>query len=110
MAAAPIVPRQDILELGLNKGNRNNPWEGTDGRTDLHVDIGRNLDAQDNFTRVLRVSHNDAVHRKRNPGEVVLEWSAAVAEADMPAIFVSDTLNPEAAAPQGCPPLSSSTP
>lgn len=103
-AAAPIVPRRDVLELRLNKAGEN-PWEGTGGRTDLRVDIGRNLDAQGNFTRVLRVSHNDAVDWKRNPGEVALEWSQAAAgevEALPPAIFVADK-GPGVAA--GCPPL-----
>lgn len=94
----------DVLELRLNKAGEN-PWEGTGGRTDLRVDIGRNLDAQGNFTRVLRVSHNDAVDWKRNPGEVSLEWSQAVVgdeEALPPAIFVADK-GPGVAA--GCPPL-----
>jgi hypothetical protein len=99
-ARAPIA-RTDVLELRLNKAGEN-PWEGTGGRTDLRVDIGRNLDAQGNFTRVLRVSHNDAVDWKRNPGEVFLEWSAAVGEADPPAIFVADK-GPAVA--EGCPPL-----
>jgi hypothetical protein len=88
-ATAPIAPRRDVLELRLNKGNRNNLWEGIGGRTDLRVDIGRNLDRQGDFTRVLRGSHNDAVDWKRNPGKAALEWSMAVGEADTPAIFVA---------------------
>jgi len=103
-AAAPIVPRQDVLELRLNKANRNNDWDSND-RKDLRVDIGRNLDRQGNFTRVLRVSHNDAVDWKRNPGEVSLEWSQAAVgdeEVSPPAIFVADKGSKVAA---GCPPL-----
>ena len=100
LPGAPIA-RTDVLELRLNKAGEN-PWEGTGGRTDLRVDIGRNLDAQGNFPRVLRVSHNDALDWKRNPGEVALEWSAAVGEADPPAIFVADR-GPGVA--DGCPPL-----
>jgi hypothetical protein len=96
-----LIRNTDVLELRLNKAGEN-PWEGTGGRTDLRVDIGRNLDAQGNFTRVLRVSHNDAVDWKRNPGEVALEWSAGVGEADPPAIFVADK-GPAVA--DGCPPL-----
>lgn len=101
--AAPIVPRRDVLELRLNKAGEN-PWEGTGGRTDLRVDIGRNLDRQGNFTRVLNVSHNDAVDWKRNPGEVSLEWSEALGEVEglPPAIFVADQ-GPGVA--EGCPPL-----
>ena len=98
---APIA-RTDILELRLNKAGEN-PREGTGGRTALRVNVDRNLDAQGNFTRVLRVSHNDAVDWRRNPGEVFLEWSNAVGEADAPpAIFVADR-GPGVAA--GCPPL-----
>jgi hypothetical protein len=100
LPGAPIAGT-DVLELRLNKAGEN-PWEGTGGRTDLRVDIGRNLDRQGNFTRVLRVSHNDAVDWRRNPGEVVLEWSAAVGETDPPAIFVADR-GPGVA--EGCPPL-----
>lgn len=103
LPGAPIA-RTDVLELRLNKAGEN-PWEGTGGRKDLRVDIGRNLDRQGNFTRVLKVSHNDAVDWKRNPGEVALEWSqAAVGEEEAlpPAIFVADR-GPGVA--EGCPPL-----
>ncbi len=113
LAEAPINAG-DVLELRLNKGNRDNTWEtgpGLDqdreGRRDLRVDIGANLDANGDFTRVLHVSHDDAVDWAANPGEVALEWSAAAAagEAEVlpPAIFVADEAGGEAI--DGCPPL-----
>jgi hypothetical protein len=94
-AAAPIVP-SDVLELRLEGASA--------GDNDLRVDIGRNLDRQGNFTRTVKVSHRDAVNWKRNPGEVALEWSEALGEAEglPPAIFVADR-GPGVA--EGCPPL-----
>jgi hypothetical protein len=94
-AAAPIVP-SDVLELRLEGASA--------GDNDLRVDIGRNLDRLGNFTRTVKVSHRDAVNWKRNPGEVALEWSEALGEAEglPPAIFVADQ-GPGVA--EGCPPL-----
>lgn len=99
------IAQGDVLELRLNKGSANN-WDSND-RRDLRVDVGRNLDANGNFTRVLRVAHNDAVDWKNNPGEVGLEWSAAAPagdeEVNPPSIFVADEAGGEAIV--GCPPL-----
>ena len=102
---AVVVPGTDVLELRLNKGNTDNTWD-SNGRRDLRVDIGANVGANGLWTRVLRVSHDDALDWKANPGEVALEWSAAAVgeeEALPPAIFVADEGGGEAIV--GCPPL-----
>ncbi|QIN81385.1 hypothetical protein GBA63_01150 [Rubrobacter tropicus] len=102
---AVVVPGTDVLELRLNKANRNNNWD-SNGRRDLRVDIGANVGANGLWTRVLRVSHDDALDWRANPGEVSLEWSTAAAgeeEAAPPAIFVADEGGGEAIV--GCPPV-----
>lgn len=107
----------DVLELRLNANGFT--WEqSNNGRKDLREGVAAS-DFNDGdadattFTHVFNVSATEA-DRAAHPNfgiEQALEWSKAVGEAaGPPAIFVSDAPDPEAAVPQGCPPLSLSTP
>ncbi len=113
-AATGVAPGTDILELRLNKGDRNDLWDtgpGLDqdrpGRRDLRVDIGENVQPGGTWTRVLNVGSQDAQNWENFPGEVSLEWSEAPPagdeEVDPPAIFVADEAEGEALL--GCPPF-----
>jgi hypothetical protein len=104
-----IAPGADVLELRLNKSNTANTWEtgpGLDqdreGRKDLRVDIGADVQADGSFTRVLRVSHDDALDVAANGADRILEWSGAAAN-ELTVFDASEGINP------GCPPFSTPT-
>ena len=101
----------DVLELRLNAEGFT--WQSGDrpGRRDLREQLpAAEIVPDGTFTHVFNVSDADAANASSLGFEQALEWSKAVGEAAPPAIFVSDAPDPEAAVPQGCPPLSSSTP
>ena len=99
-----VVPGTDVLEARLNKGSAD-VWDST-GRRDLREDVGADVEPSGVFRHVFEVGVADARDWDLNPGEAVLEWSAAAAgagEALPPAIFVADEGGGEPIV--GCPPL-----
>lgn len=107
---APIAPGQDTLELRLNKGNPANTWDvfpggdqDREGRKDLRVDIGGDLDASGNFTRTLNVGTDDAEDVQTNGVDQIIEWSPAAAGAEEGVIPELTVFDEDEGVPPGCP-------
>ena len=108
LANADIQPG-DVLEVRMNKANRDNPWgDNADpaSRRSLNADITADVLADGSFTHTFEgLSPEDVVDARENGVDQILEWARPVpggAEEDIPEITVFDESE---GVPPGCPAL-----